>query len=157
MSTPYGSSGAKTYIGGSVTTPPADATAYNAVSWTQIVDVEDLGEFGDEAAILEATSLDRERVFKTKGARNAGTLPLVVLHREDDSGQQTLVAAEQTRFNYPFKVVLPNRLTTGGTDQIVYFTALVSSQRLRVGDAQQFVKRTYNLAINSVLVNVSPT
>ncbi len=53
--------------------------------------------------------------------------------------------------------MLPNRLTTGGTDQIEYLIGLVASKRLNVADASNIVKRTFNVAINSKVTTVAPT
>ncbi len=157
MSTPYGASGAKVYIAPAVTSEPADAAAYAAQSWTEIGDVESLGDYGDEASILTATTLQDERTFKAKGPRDAGTLVITVLDRPDDVGQIALIAAEASKFNYPFKIVLPNRLTTGGTDQIEYLIGLVASKRQNVADASNIVKRIFNVAVNSKITEVAPT
>lgn len=157
MSTPVSANGTKVYISTSVTSEPADAAAYAALSWTEIGDVESLGEFGDDAPILTAQTLQDERVFKAKGARDAGTLTMTVLDRPDDAGQIALIAAEATKYNYPFKVVLPNRLTIAGTDQTEYFIGLVSSKRLNVGDNSNFLRRTFMVAINSKVTTVSAT
>jgi hypothetical protein len=157
MSTPVGSNGTKVYISTSVTSVPADAAAYAALSWTEIGDVESIGDYGDEAPILTAQTLQDERVFKAKGARDAGTLAITCLDRPDDTGQIAVIAAEATKFNYPIKVVLPNRLTVSGTDQIEYFIGLVTSKRLSVGDNSSFIKRVFNVAINSAITTVAAT
>ena len=157
MSQPYGASGTKVYIAPSVTSEPADATAYGALTWTEIGDVESVGQYGDEAQVLTASTLQDARVFKAKGPRDAGSLSLTVLDRPDDTGQIALIAAEATSFSYPFKVVLPNRITTGGTDQIEYFIGLVTSKRLDVGDSGNIVKRAFSVAINSKVTEVAPT
>ena len=128
-------------ISTSVTSEPANAAAYAALSWTAIGSINNLGEYGDESQVLTATALDIFRIWKGKGPRDAGTLQLVVLDRYDDTGQVALIAAQATTFMYPFKITLPNRLTTGGTDQIDYFVAYVVSQRLAPGSATNIVMR----------------
>lgn len=157
MSTPYGASGTKVYIGAAVTSEPADAAAYAALSWTEIGDVESLGDYGDESSTLSATTLQDERAFKVKGPRDAGTIPITVLDRPDDAGQLALIAAEGTKFNYPFKVVPPNRLTVSGTDQVEYFIGLVMSKRRGGLNAQNIATRVFNVAINSKITEVAPT
>lgn len=157
MSTPVGSTGTRVYISTSVTAEPADAAAYAALAWTEIGDVESLGDYGDEAPILTAQTLQDERVFKAKGARDAGTLAITCLDRPDDAGQIAAIAAEATKFNYPFKVVLPNRLTVSGTDQTEYLIGLVSSKRVTVGDNSSFIKRMFQVAINSKVTTVAAT
>lgn len=157
MSTPVGSTGTRVYISASVTAEPVDAAAYALLAWTEIGDVESLGDYGDEAPILTAQTLQDERVFKAKGARDAGTLAITCLDRPDDAGQIAAIAAEATKFNYPIKVVLPNRLTVSGTDQIEYFIGLISSKRLTVGDNSSFIKRMFQVAINSKVTTVAAT
>lgn len=157
MSTPVSANGTKVYISTAVTAEPADAASYAALTWVEIGDVESLGEFGDDSPILSAMTLQDERVFKAKGARDAGTLAITVLDRPDDAGQLAMIAAEASKFNYPFKVVLPNRVTVGGTDQIEYMIGLVSSKRLNVGDNSNFLRRTFNVAVNSKITSVAAT
>lgn len=157
MSTPYSANGTKIYIAPAVTSEPADAAAYAALSWTEIGDVESIGDFGDEAQILTANTLQDERTWKGKGPRDAGTLVITVLDRPDDSGQVAAIAAEAAKFNYPFKIVLPNRLTVAGTDQIEYLIGLVTSKRLNVGDTSNIVRRVFNVAINSKVTTTAAT
>lgn len=157
MGQPYGASGTKVYIAAAVLAEPADATAYAALSWTEIGDVQSVGDYGDEAQVLTESTLQDSRIFKSKGPRDAGTLAITVLDRPDDAGQLALIAAEGTNYSYPFKVILPNRLTTGGTDQIEYLIGLVTSKRLNVGNTGNIVKRTFNVAVNSKITEVAPT
>jgi len=154
MSQAYSANGTRIYIGAAVTEEPADAAAYALIAWTEVQGVESIGDLGDETEILTATTLLDGRVFKGKGPRDAGTLPLVCLDRPDDAGQIALVAAEGTNFNYPFRVVLPNRITVGGQDQTEYFIGLVSSKRLNVGDVSNIVRRRFDVAINSKITTV---
>jgi hypothetical protein len=159
MSIPYAAAGAKVFICTTVQfSEPADAAAYAGLSYTEIGDVSEIGEYGDEARILTAETLQDNRVFKAKGTRDAGTVPLICLDRPDDTGQQALITAEAANAGmYAFKVTLPNKLTSGGTDQIDYFCALVSSKKLNVGGANNIVKRGWNLAINTKITTTAAT
>ena len=157
MSTPYAATGARLYVSSAVTSEPANAAAYAALSWTEVGDVESIGEYGDESQIITAATLQDSRVFKGKGPRDAGTLVLTVLDRPDDTGQDALVTGEGTFFNYPFKITLPNKLTSGGTDEINYFIGLIMSKRLNVGDTTNIVRRVFNIAINSQITVTDPT
>jgi hypothetical protein len=155
MSRPYGATGTKIYIADAG--EPDTQSEFEALVWTKIGGVENLGEFGDESSILTATDLEDERVFKAKGPRDAGTLAITCFQKPDDSGQDALIAAEATKYNYPFKVVLPNRTTPSGTDQVEYFIGLVVSKRLNVADAQNIVRRMFNVAINGEIITVDAT
>jgi hypothetical protein len=157
MSQPYANSGARVFISAAVVTEPADAAAYAALSWTEIGDVLSLSGFGDEAQILSTATLQDERVFKAKGPRDSGTLEITCLNREDDTGQIAAVAAEQTAYNYPIKVELPNKLTTGGTNGLKYMIGLVSSRRLGAIDPTSFGQIAFMVALNSKITSVAAT
>jgi hypothetical protein len=158
MSTPYAASGARFYVTTSaVYTEPANAAAYLALTWVEVADVESIGEYGDEASILTAATLQDSRVFKGKGPRDAGTIALTVLDRVDDAGQAQLITAEGVSQNYGFKVELPNKITTSGTNELNYFIGLVSSKRLNVGNTSNIVRRTFNIAVNSAITTTAAT
>lgn len=153
----FTASGTKIFIGPSTATTPADAAAYAALTWTEVGLVETIGEYGDESSAVTFAALGDGRMRKGKGARDAGTLAVTVAHDPTDVGQQALEAAEGTNNNFVFKVVLPNRLTASGTDEINYFKGLVMSKRLNVGGNDNVVRRTFSIAVNSALTVVAPT
>jgi len=153
----FTANGAKFSIGPSVSAEPADAAAYAALSYTEVAFAESLGEYGDEASIVTFAEIGAGRVRKAKGARDAGTMPVTTAHIADDAGQDALIAAEATNNKYAFKVVLPNRLTVGGTDEINYFIGLVTSKRDSVGTNDNVVRRTFNIAIDSEVTVVDAT
>lgn len=157
MAQPYGATGTRVYISTAVTSAPADSAAYGALSWTEIGDVESLGDFGDEAQILTANSLGRSRVVKVKGPYDAGSLTITVLDKPDDTGQAAAKVAAGTSYDYPIKVILPNPVTVGGTGEIAYLIGKVSSKSLNVGDATNIVKRRFTVAINSEITEVPAT
>lgn len=157
MSDIFTATGTKIFIGPSVTNTTDTAAEFAALSWTEIGLVESIGEFGDQASMVTGAVIGDGRMRKAKGARDAGELAISVFHAGDDVGQQALEAAEATYNNYAFKVVLPNRLTVSGTDEIRYFRGLVASKRLNVGGNDNLVKDTYNVAVNSPIVVVAAT
>lgn len=153
----YTASGTKVFIGPSAAAEPANAAAYAALSWVEIGALESVGEFGDESGAITGAIIGDGRTRKGKGARDAGTLAITCFHNPEDTGQQAMVAAEATNNNYTFKIVIPNRLTTGGTDEIDYFMGLVMSKRLNIGGNDNLVRRTFNTAVNSKLTEVAAT
>jgi hypothetical protein len=150
----FTAAGTKVFIAPAQAAEPANATAYAALTWTEIKLVENAGEYGDEAGAVTFASLGDSRTRKGKSARDAGTMTLVCGYDGTDPGQAAMEAAEKTNSNYPFKVSLPNRLTPGGTDEINYFTGLVMSRRKNVGTNDNVVRRTYAVAINSGITEV---
>jgi len=153
----FTATGAKLSIAPSAATEPANAAAYAGLTWTEIGFIETLGEYGDESAAIDFAVLGDGRVRKAKGARNAGTLAVTAAHITDDPGQQAAIAAEATNNNYPFKVELPNKLTSGGTNEINYFIGLVMSKRLNVGANDNVVRVTFNIGVNSKITTVVAT
>lgn len=143
-------SGTKYYVGPSGTSAQYDTLAeFEAVTvWTEIGLVENGGEFGDEASAVTGAALGDARIRKAKGARDAGTLGMVVFHDPLDAGQAAMEAAEQTNDNYVFKVVL-NDGPAGYSDSIQYFRGLVMSRRLSVGTNDNIMRVNYNIGINS--------
>lgn len=142
--------GAKIYIG-PVRTDATDTLAeYTALTpWVEIGEVETLGEFGDESSAVTFLSVGDARTRKLKGARDAGTLALTVGRDPLDPGQVALRAAEKSKFEYAFKIVAADAPDEDYTDTAYYFGALVMSARDNYGGADNVVRTTFNLGINT--------
>jgi hypothetical protein len=149
--------GAKLFIAPAAQTTPADASAYAALTWTEVGLVETFGEYGDQSAAVNFTALGDARVRKGKGARDAGDLTITCGHDANDVGQQALVAAEGTPFRYPFKIQYPNKLNPTGTDEMHYFVGKVMSKRNGGAAVNDTVRRTFVVAIDSAITEVAPT
>jgi hypothetical protein len=145
--------GAKIYIG-PVNAVADTPTAYSALSWTEVMEVESIGEFGDQASTITFTSLGDARVRKRKGVRDAGDLNVVVANDPLDPGQLALVAAQKTSFSYAVKVVLQDAADGNDTNSVSYFRALVASSRLNVGAANAMIKRAFAFLIDSQVIEV---
>lgn len=124
---------------------------FEALTWIEIGDTEDLGEVGDVSAEVTGTAISDGRVRKAKGARNAGTMAVIAFEAPLDVGQLALIAAEQTKDNYAFKIVLSNA-PSGGSPTTQYFRGLVMSRALRMGTADNIMRRVFNIGVNSALV-----
>lgn len=157
----YTASGTKYYIGPAAAKTVDTLAEFIALdtggAFKEIGLVEDGGEYGDSAALITFAALGDARIRASKGARDAGELPLIVGDDPTDEGQIALVAAEATNLNYAFKVVSPNRLNPTGTDEIEYFRVLVSGKRKRVGTNDNIVRRTFTAKINSAIYSQAPT
>lgn len=152
----FTATGTKFFIGPSVTSVTDTAAEFAALTWTEIGLVESIGEYGDESSAVTGAAVGDGRTRKAKGARDAGTLALTCFHDALDAGQQALVAAEAGNSNYAFKVVLPNRPNATGTDEVNYFRGLVMSKRRNVGNNDNIVRVTFNIGVNSPIVEVAP-
>lgn len=154
------SSETKYYIGGS--TPidySSDANAiddFEALTWVLIGEVEDGGEYGDEAADVTFQSLADGRVRHLKGARDAGVLALVFGDDPMDAGQIALKAAEQTKLDFNFKVEYADAPQEGWSGSVDYFRGKVQSVRKQVGAGDNVVRRTGNIGISTAILTVEP-
>lgn len=152
-------SGAKLYIGGTVTSSVDSLPEFEALSgWTEIGEIEDLGEIGDESTAVTGATIGDGRIRKAKGARDAGTMAVICFHSAIDVGQMEARAAQRTNFNYAFKLEIPDAETEDFSNTLMFFRGLVMSERLRLGTNDNIMRRTFNIAVNSeVYEDVSTT
>src|ERR1041384_6229323 len=153
--------GAKYYIGGTTAIPYASGdaaaiTAFKALTWVEIGEVEDGGELADASNDVTFQSLSDSRVRHLKGARDAGTLALVVGDDPLDAGQIALRTAEQTKFQNNFKVVYEDAPNEDYSNSVDYFRGLVMSFRKNVGEGDNVMRRTANIGINTVILTEDP-
>lgn len=149
--------GAKVFIAPAAATTPANAAAYAALTWTEVGLVESYGEYGDSSETVRANILSEGRTRKGKGIKDAGDITVTCLHDATDVGQQAMVAAEGTKFRYPIKLQYDNKLNPTGTDEMHYFMGKVMSKRNGGAAANDFVRRTFVIAIDSGITEVAPT
>jgi hypothetical protein len=148
-------SGAKLFIGG--TTPAATLVAFAALTWVEVGEIEDLGELGDESESVEFVALSDARKRKLKGPRDAGSMQVQCGDDPLNAGQIAMVAAEASPLAYNFKVVLNDAITVGGVGSNQYFRGKVFSKRRNVGQANNVVKRTFNIGVDTVVLETDPT
>lgn len=138
---------------------PVNSTAdieseYDALTFVEIQPVESIGEFGDSAAMINFTALSDGRVRKLKGVADAGDLNVVVADSPRDPGQVAANAAAKTAFSYALKIELNDAPDANDTNSIFYMRVKVMSSRLNVGAANAVVTRTYQMAIDSEVIEV---
>jgi hypothetical protein len=149
--------GSKLYIGSEDANDSVDTQAeYEAQSWTEIGEVEDIGEFGDQWNTTEFAALADGRVRRFKTTKDAGTLNLVVGFSSGNAGQAAVKAAFASKNNYTVKITL-NDAGTGSPSSptTFYFRAQVLGDRLVVGKNDNVVRKNIPLAINSDLIEVA--
>lgn len=134
---------AGTTIAVSASTPATfDGTGYNALSWTAVGEVVNLGEFGREYNVITHNPVGTRGTVKKKGSFNEGQIALQVGLDTDDAGQILLKAAAASDNDYSF------RITTQNGDKY-YFQAQVSSFKVGVGGVDDITSATINLEITS--------
>lgn len=142
--------GARLYISNAAVLDTVDTISeFEALTWVEVEPVENIGDFGDEAAAVTFSALKDGRVRKMKGARDAGTLAVVVGHNPSQTGQAQMITAEGTKFNYGFKVEIPDAPSNLYTNSFFYFRGKVMSKRMGVGGNGDVTKRTFNVGVDS--------
>lgn len=145
----------RVYIG---TTGQANNQAdYEADSYIEVGEVEDLGEFGDTAEEVTFTALADRRTRKFKGSFNAGTLTIIAGSDPSDAGQDALREAFASDFDYNFKVTLNDEITVGGTPTTLFFSGKVMSKGRNVGQVNNIVRQTFMVGINTEIIEVDAT
>lgn len=132
-------------------TPMATAVAYAADTWTEIGEIENLGEFGDQVSAATFTALADRRVRKFKGTYDAGDMTLTIGFSSGDEGQAALNVAlkDESSSDYNFRVELED-------GDIFYFAGKVMSRRIATGAAADIVKVNVSIAINTEVLEVEP-
>lgn len=150
-------SGAKLFIGNANANRNTTLEEFQADSYIEIGEIEDLGEFGDESERIKFTALSDGRTRTFKGPRDAGEMTLIVGDDPSDEGQVALEAAEATPFDYNFRVELNDAVTLGGENSTHYFIGKVFSKRRNVGAANNVVRRNFAIGINSGIRSTDPS
>lgn len=142
--------GTKLRIGG--TGPLVSEAAYVLVG-----KVVDMGEFGPESELIEFNSMDDRNVLKFKGPRNDGDMTIQLGRDITNDGQNDMIAAEATDFDYNIEIELNDAgAGTGDTPSFYRFRAKVMSWRLNVGAPNSVVGATAVLAIQSGTIVITP-
>lgn len=108
MATLYPVAGCRYYIGPAMTLPDEDVEEadFASVAWTEVKNYMEAGSLGDAAALITTPLIDRGRDLKQKGTRNAPSRQDNFAAAPNDLGQIAILAAENTDYNYPFRVDL---------------------------------------------------
>ncbi len=145
----------------STTTPPAtyDAAGYAALTYVDLGCLSNIGEFGDESALVTFDCISEGRTKKIKGQKNAGQMALTVALDDTTSGFDAIQDAEadDSTGDYHFKVVFPNEQNATGTGAIRYFSGKVMSAREVLGGANDVATVNVVVEINTKIVKVNST
>ena len=145
MSLAITSAGSKISIGN----PPASQTlvALQAVSYTDIAEVTDIGEFGKSYNLVTHNPLGDRVTVKRKGSINNGTIALQMAYAPADPGQTLLATAVDSDNSYSYRVTLQD-LTQ------FYFTGQAMSRPVQVGGVDSITASTCNIEIDSTIFKV---
>src|SRR5574343_417110 len=134
---------AGTTLGVSASNPATfDASGYNALSWTAVGEVTNLGEFGREYNLVTHNPVGNRGTVKKKGSFNEGSISLQIGLDNADSGQTLLLAASTSDNNYSFRITVQD-----GTKY--YFQAQVMSFKVGVGGVDDITSATVVIEITT--------
>lgn len=124
-----------------------DAAGFNALTYTMVGEITDLGEFGKEFNLVKHVALGNRKERKFKGSYNNGNLPLQMGRDTSDAGQTALRNALASDADFSFKVTLQN-----GTK--LYFVGKVMSYKTAVGSVDQITGANTTIEISDDIVEV---
>lgn len=122
-----------------------DAAGFNALTYTAVGEITDLGEFGAEYNLVTYTALGQRQTKKLKGSYNNGALQLQLGRDTTDAGQTLLRTALSSDNSYSFRVTLQNATR-------LQFTGKVMSYKTSVGSVDQITGAQSTIEIDSVIV-----
>ncbi|WP_313645809.1 hypothetical protein [Pseudomonas sp.] len=136
-------------------------TEYEADTYLEVGEIEDLGEFGDTFSSVTFTSLKDGRVRKYKGTADAGDLTLTVGLDNGDAGQNAVKTAHKDRSkgDYNIKITLNDGDPTATpviNPTTFYMRGKVMNNTVAPGAADNVVRRNVTIGINSDILELLP-
>ena len=128
-----------------------DQAGYEALTWTVIGEITDIGESGGTATITTFTPVASGVVNKRKGSIDYGTMALSIAKDAADAGQVLLKAGfdgSARNTVHSFKVAEPD------SGDEIYFMGSISSFTTVRGDANAVMAHTCNVERTSIAVVV---
>ena len=125
-----------------------DQAGFEALTYSLIGEVTDLGEFGREYSAVTHNPLGDRRTVKRKGSYNDGTVAMTVARVPGDAGQTLLTTGLDSDDNYSFEVVLQDGTT-------LYFEAQIISYTTNVGSVDQITTASVSLEITNDIIEVA--
>lgn len=146
MSNAFTSAGSRLYV-----SPAGPATydqaAFALLTWTEIGELSEMGEFGRQYNLVTFNILGDRRTVKRKGSYNDGTISAQMARVPSDAGQVILTAAVNSDVSVGVKVVLQD-----GT--VFYMTAQIMSYTTNIGNVDQITSATVNFEIDNDIIEV---
>lgn len=124
-----------------------DAAGYNALTFTQIGEVTNLGELGREYQLITHNPLATRATVKLKGSFNEGSIDMQLALDNSDAGQTLAKAASLSDSDYSFVII-----TQDGHKY--YFQAKVMSFKVGIGSVNDVTKATIKLELTSTTAGV---
>lgn len=119
-----------------------NVAGYEALTYSTIGEVTDLGEFGREYNLITHNPIDTRATKKLKGSYNEGQISLTVALDTADTGQNLAKTASASDADYSLVITMQNGAK-------YYFPAKVMSFKIGVGSVDNVVSATISLEITS--------
>jgi hypothetical protein len=138
-------SGAGTCLSVSAAAPAThDATGFGALAWTQVGELESIGEFNITHAAVTFANLCSGKTSISKGAEEPVSVDVGVALDRDDAGQALMTTARKS-----LTAVVSLKVAEANGD-IVYFRAHVMSERITGGAGVNDTKMgAYSLGVKA--------
>lgn len=125
-----------------------DAAGFQALQWTEVAEITDLGEFGREYNQATHQPLATRRTIKRKGSFNDGSITLPMARDSRDAGQALMSAAADSDDSYSYCIQLQD-------GSRFYFTAQCMSFKTNLGGVDSITGKSAQLEIDNDIIEVS--
>lgn len=152
----YAVAGAKFYIGNAAMAAPTDDVVeadFAGVTWVEVADWQTMGAIGDAASEIATDLISRGRTVVQKGTYRSPAMQNMFAVNSDDAGQIAMIAAANSRNNYPFKIEFDDA-PSAGTPTEKYFIGLVMSAQEQGGGANTARMLAATVSPNTNIVTV---
>jgi len=119
-----------------------DGTGYEALTYTTVGEITDLGEFGREYSLVTHNPVGNRGTQKFKGSFNEGTMNLTIGLDTGDAGQTLMQTASMADIAYSFEVEMQN-------GDKYYFQAMVMSFKVNIGSVDSMTTASVTLELTT--------
>jgi hypothetical protein len=147
-STPKVSTSAGSTFAISVAAPATfDAAGYVALTFTNVAEITDIGEFGKVYNVVKHLPLATRREQKFKGSYQTGSVVLKMARLSSDAGQLMLKTALDSDSNVSVCITLQD-------GEKLYFAGTVIDFKNGVGGADKITERSVTIEVNTDVIEV---
>lgn len=125
-----------------------DAAGFQALPWTEVAEITDLGEFGREYSQVTHAPLATRRTIKRRGGFNDGSITLPMARDAEDAGQALMAEALDSDDSYSYCIQVQD-------GSRFYFTAQCMSFKTSIGGVDSITGKTAQLEIDDDIIEVS--
>jgi hypothetical protein len=125
-----------------------DSTGFTALTWIPITEVSNLGVFGGKTTVVKHVPVDTATVVKRAGSVDYGTISMT-LAKHSGTDYSALQTAFNSRASVAFKITYPGSM---GKD---YFTGIVTSLQVNVGQADKILENTIDIELDNSIISGS--